>query len=232
VQVAYRVPAPDHARVRELIRGYAERSGTTDLFDDKVIDLLAERTGRNPRRIKRILNSFVLEYRLNPAWRQPPLGSAQLITVILLHQLYPSFYERLVSEDAGVDPILEFLDYADVQAKASNPPPAGDSWWSIVSRTFRAQGLRAPDRSAEERHKLAAHLEQLERRLPDDYPTLARTPAVVSLLAGIGGTETRQAIRSQLISRPLGINPLAGPAAGSEAEAPPESSSAASADAP
>ncbi|MEJ1112259.1 MULTISPECIES: P-loop NTPase fold protein [unclassified Kribbella] len=217
VQVAYRVPAPDHERVRQLIRGYAERSGTTALVDDKVIDLLAERTGRNPRRIKRIINSFVLEFRLNPAWRQPPLGSAQLITVILLHQLYPSFYERLVSEEAGADPILEFLDYADVHAKASNPPPAGDSWWSVVSRTFRAQGLRAPDRSAEERHKLAAHLEQLERRLPDDYPALARNTAFVDLLAGIGGTEARQAVRSQLISRPLGTNPLAGP------ELPPES---------
>ncbi|TCO32410.1 UvrB/UvrC motif-containing protein [Kribbella steppae] len=210
VQVAYRVPAPDHERVRRLIRGYADRSGTTALVDDTVIELLAERTGRNPRRIKRIINSFVLEYRLNPAWRQPPLGSAQLITVILLHQLYPSFYERLVSEDSGADPILEFLDYADVQAKGSNPPPAGDPWWSTVSRTFRAQGLRAPDRSAAERHRLAAHLEQLEQRLPDDYPSLARNQAFVDLLAGIGGTEARQAIRSQLISRPLGTNPLAG----------------------
>jgi ATP-dependent Clp protease ATP-binding subunit ClpA len=208
VQVAYRVPAPDHERVRQLIRGYADRSGTTALVDDKVIDLLAERTGRNPRRIKRIINSFVLEYRLNPAWRQPPLGSAQLITVILLHQLYPTFYDRLISEDAGPDPILEFLDYADVQGKASNPPPAGDSWWSIVSRTFRAQGLRAPDRSAAERHKLAAHLAQLEERLPDDYPVLARNQAFVDLLAGIGGAETRQAVRAQLISRPLGSNPL------------------------
>ena len=206
VQVAYRVPAPDHERVRELIRGYAERSGTTALVDDKVIDLLAERTGRNPRRIKRILNSFVLEYRLNPGWRQPPLGSAQLITVILLHQLYPSFYERLVSEEAGADPILEFLDYADVQAKASNPPPAGDPWWSTVSRTFRAQRLRTPDRSVAERHKLAAHLEQLERRLPDDYPALARNQAFVDLLAGIGGIEARQAVRSQLVSRPLGTS--------------------------
>jgi AAA lid domain-containing protein/KAP-like P-loop domain-containing protein/ClpA/ClpB-like protein/ATPase family protein associated with various cellular activities (AAA) len=208
IQVVHRIPVPDKERIRNLIRGYSERSGTSSLIDDTVADLLAERTGRNPRRIKRIINSFVLEHHLNPGWRRPPLGSAQLITAILLQHLYPQFYDRLVSEESGNDPIGELLDYADVQAKASDPPPSGDAWWAIVSRTFRAHGMAPPERSSSERSRLVSELERLERWLPEGFPTLARNDALIALLRGVGDTQTRLTIRSQLMSRPLGTEAL------------------------
>jgi hypothetical protein len=208
IQVVHRIPVPDKERIRNLIHGYSERAGTSSLIDDTVADLLAERTGRNPRRIKRIINSFVLEHHLNPGWRRPPLGSAQLITAILLQHLYPQFYDRLVGEESGKDLIGELLDYADVQAKASDPPPSGDAWWAIVSRTFRAHGMAPPDRSASERSRLISELERLERWLPDGFPMLARNDALIALLRGVGDAQTRLAIRSQLMSRPLGTEAL------------------------
>jgi KAP family P-loop domain/AAA lid domain/Clp amino terminal domain, pathogenicity island component len=209
VQVSYRVPIPSKDRVNDLIRGYAQRSGTAALIDETVIDILAERTGRNPRRIKRIINSFVLEHHLNPAWRRPPLGSGQLITAILVQHLYPSFYEWLVSDESGEDSIRDFLDYADVRSKAADPPSAGDAWWSKVSRTFRKHSMPPPERSASERDKerLMSDLKQLEHELPQDFPAFARNEAFVALLRGIGDSPTRMALRSQLINRPLGTEP-------------------------
>lgn len=217
VQVAYRVPAPDQDLIRELIRGYASASGTSTLLDDTVIEILAERSGRNPRRIKRIINSFVLEHHLNPGWIRPPLGSAHLITAILLHHLYPSFYEWLAADDSGPDPIGEFLDYADVRTRASDPPPPSDAWWSIVGRTFRAHGMPAPERIGGD--QLTFELEDLEKRLPADFPTFARSKAFIALLRGVGDSTTRLALRDQLVSKPLGTESLAvQPAAYSSAD--------------
>jgi hypothetical protein len=108
VQVVYRVPLPEAEHVKQLILGYAKQSGIADLIDDNVAGILAEGTSRNPRKIKRIINSFVLEYQLDPAWRMPPLGSAQLVRAVLLQHIYPSFYEMLVREDSDKDPIESF----------------------------------------------------------------------------------------------------------------------------
>lgn len=198
VQVVHRVPAPDQNGVARLIRGYAAQAGISMLVDDTIIDILSERAGRNPRRIKRIVNSFVLEHSLNPAWRHPPLSSAQLIAVIILQHLYPQFFERLAG--AGEDPITEFLDYATVRARASDPPST-DIWWATASRVFRRYGAAPPKREAG--LDLTNEVERFERTLPPWFPELALNEALLTLLREIGGTDTRRALRTQLVNRPL-----------------------------
>ena len=203
VQVAHRVQPPDRESVERLIEDYAAQSGTADLIDERIADILAERTDRNPRRIKRIINGFVLEHHLNRAWRTPPLGSAELMTAVLLQHLYPSFYDRVVDESGSADPIGDFLDYADVRAMASAPPDRRNAWWSTVNRVFRNWGLPVPDRSAGRRGGILHELEQLEERwLPPDYPLLARNDAFLALLRGIGDRPTRITFRSTLMGRP------------------------------
>jgi KAP family P-loop domain/Clp amino terminal domain, pathogenicity island component/AAA lid domain len=201
VQVVHRVPAPDQDGIATLIRGYADRAGTAGLVDDTIVDILSTRTGRNPRRIKRIINSFVLEHSLNPAWRRPPLGSAQLIAVIILQHLYPQFYERLTGEGAGAgdDPISEFLDYATVRARAANPSSTTGTWWATASRVFRRYGAPPPNRDAD----LSSHLDRFELFLPPWFPELALNEDLLALLREIGGVETRRALRAQLVNRPL-----------------------------
>jgi hypothetical protein len=203
VQVAHRVPTPDNDAVKRLILGYAERSGTVDLIDEAVIEILSDRTGRNPRRIKRILNSFVLEYHLDQRWKVYPLGSVALLTAVLLQHLYPSFYDWLVREPGSIDPIEEFLDYADVRVRATDPPPRNDGWWSTVSVTFRRNEMAPPVRSPVETGPLLSALEQLEVRLPNEFPRLAFDQAFVGLLKGVGDRSTRRALRAQLVSRSL-----------------------------
>jgi hypothetical protein len=207
VQVAHRVPVPDTDHVHRLIREYATRSGTLALIDKPVAETLAELTARNPRRIKRIINSFVLEYNLNPGWHRPPLGSTELMTTVLLQHLYPTFYDILAREDSGEDPIGEFLDYADVRARASDPPPPGDAWWSTASQTLRRYGMRAPDRSMPNMFA-GWDMQELENLVPEEFRELARSTAFLALLQGVGDPQSRRAVRAQLTSRPLGTEAL------------------------
>ena len=92
----------------------------------------------------------------------------------------------LIDENAGDDPIGDFLDYATLRARAWNPPSGDDAWWSVVSRTFRKQGLPAP-RAAALAVGESLPIDELEKVFPPEYPALARNEAFVALLKGIGG---------------------------------------------
>lgn len=210
IQVAYRVPAPSSNAVRQLIVGYGERSGISHLLDATVIDILSHATGRNPRRIKRIINSFVLEHHLDPAWRRAPLSSTLLITAILLQQLYPSFYSVVLDQSSGDDPVGDFLDYAAVRERAWNPPPADDAWWAAVRRTFQRRGLPAPKPLSVGSGE-GLRVSDLEQSLPVDYPALARDAAFVALLKSVGRPNARKALRAHLLSSPLGSETLTNP---------------------
>ena len=81
-----------------------------------------ERSGRNPRRIKRLINSFVLEYHLNHAWHE--IGVENLVKVIMLQNFYLSFY-RILIDPRGDDPVRDFLAYQDFR---SNIKQHSDEW--------------------------------------------------------------------------------------------------------
>jgi hypothetical protein len=203
VQVAYRLPPPEEAQIRQLVRGYMVQSGTTELIDDSIVEILVTLADRNPRRIKRIINGLIVEYRLNPAWLRAPLGSGLLVRAVVLQHLYTPFYDLLVADKSGEDPIGDFLDYADVCARAADPPAGGHAWWSIASRTFQRRGMPAPERPSTS-DKLMADLKQLEGGITWELQVLARDASFITLLRGMGSKESRQALRAQLITRPRG----------------------------
>ena len=204
IQIAYRLPLPGEDQIKKLIRSYARESGTEELFDGAVTDILAAGTGRNPRRIKRIINSFVLENQLDPSWRRPPLDNWLLVTAILLQHLYTSFYELLVGEHSSPNPIKEFLDYVQVREKALQPPDdSGDIYWDAVRRSCENHRLQLPEEPPIHVDKLTVLLEQLERELPEGFPALARNGAFIALMRGIEEADSSDAFRRQLIKRPL-----------------------------
>ena len=202
IQVAYRMPPPDEEQIRKLIDGYARESGTDSLINKAVADILAEGTGRNPRRIKRIINSFVLEHRLDSAWRKRPLSSVLLVTAIVLQHLHAPFYELLVSEEAGENPIGEFLDYVRIREMRGLPTDGNDPWWTIVRRSFNAHRLQAPE-SPIGTEKLEERLKQLEGQLPESFVALAYNTAFIALLQGVEASGASDALRAQLARRPL-----------------------------
>ena len=204
VQVAYRMPLPDEGQTKDLIRAYACESGTAELINNEVAKILAEGTRRNPRRIKRILNSFVLEYRLDQAWRQPPLGNWLLVTAILLQHLYAPFYDLLVGEHSGPNPISEFLDYVRVYERALEPPrDSDDSYWDTVRRTCKDHRLQLPEEPPIRMETLTALLGLLERELPEGFPALGRNSTFVALMRRVEEADASDAFRAQLIRRPL-----------------------------
>jgi hypothetical protein len=211
VQVIYHLPPPDEAQLNELIEGYALQSGTAALIDGTVSRILIESAGRNPRRIKRIINSIVLENQLNPAWSLPPLNRPQLVTAILLQHLYPSFYDLLIDETSSEDPVGDFLDYVKILGKAPNPPALDDAWWSIAKRIFERYGVHLPETTLGNGHDLMTDIERLEPKLPSNFSALAHNSAFIALLRGIGDSGARIALRSQLMRRPLtaDANPIA-----------------------
>jgi hypothetical protein len=210
VQVTHRMPPPSSVQIDRLIDGYSERSGTANILDESARQVLAERTGGNPRRIKRIINSVVLEHKLNPRWSLPPLSTSQLVRTILIQHFYPSFYEFLIREAPVGDPIQEFLNYAAVRRGAADPPPPEHPWWSLVDRVFLGRGATAPERGADVAKDLLAKLQRLEQEMPHDFPELAHNQTFCSLLSDLGGTMERSALRDLLLSRPLGVQPVEG----------------------
>lgn len=197
VQVVYRVPPPNESELKELIHGYARMTRTEDLIDTAVETILVEGAGRNPRKIKRIINSFILEYQLDPAWPEP----AWLVTAILLQHLYTPFYELLIRDTTLPDPIGEFLTYARLRRELvigtrwDMQGEAGD----VLQHALTVHHLAPPS----DQETGEAALARLEQRLPEEFPGLAASEALVALLNGLGDEEAREALRTRLVNRPL-----------------------------
>ncbi|MFJ1762096.1 P-loop NTPase fold protein [Amycolatopsis sp. NPDC088138] len=189
VQISYRIPAPSPEQALKLVDGYLDRSKTSGLFDKPLKDLIIERSGRNPRRIKRLINSFVLEYHLNRSW--DAIGLENLVKVIMLQHFYPAFY-RLLTNPRNVDLIREFLVYHRFRTEVKQGGQVVPDDWAAF---FASKGLRPPQ-SADE-------LRELEGELPAEYPALATDRDFVALLESFG--ETTESLMEQLQRRPLAV---------------------------
>ena len=101
---------------------------------------MIERTGRNPRRIKRLINSFVLEYSLDPGWAS--FGAEALIIIILMRQFYPDFY-HVIADPTSDDIAAEFLAYYDIKTNSQlGRAPNDDERHFFEAHLVRAPGAR------------------------------------------------------------------------------------------
>ncbi|MER5866008.1 P-loop NTPase fold protein [Kitasatospora sp. NPDC002040] len=173
VQVNYRMPPIDPVQAARLVERYAEQSGTSALLTPPLAALVAERMGRNPRRIKRLINGFVMEYHLDAGWQQ--LGAEGLLRAMLLQQLYPDFHRALVQPGAP-DLVAEFVTYYEVRGVARRRGAELDPA-RAARLTELAERLELDLPGA-----LPSLLEQLEQALPPEYPLLAADRGFVRLL--------------------------------------------------
>ncbi|MFD0569294.1 P-loop NTPase fold protein [Kitasatospora gansuensis] len=173
VQVNYRMPPIDPLQARRLVESYAQRSGTAGLLTPPLAALLAERMGRNPRRIKRLINSFVMEYHLDAGWQQ--FGAEGLLRSVLLQHLYPDFHRALV-EPGSPDLVAEFVAYYElrglVRRGGEELDPAQAAGLTALAERL---DLPLPD-------TWPVVLERLERALPPEYPVLAADRGFVRLI--------------------------------------------------
>jgi len=140
-----------------------------------------------------------------------------LVTAIILQHLYTPFYDLLVDEEAGGNPIVEFLDYVRVRAKLPEPPTdSEDPWWTTVHRLFTAHGLQAPESSPIDTEKLREQLKELEGQLPANFGDLAKINAFVALLKRVEDKEASDPLRAQLVRRPLSTTSIQAVVTGNE----------------
>ncbi|GLY41310.1 hypothetical protein Amsp01_073330 [Amycolatopsis sp. NBRC 101858] len=190
VQISYRIPAPSPEQALKLVDGYLDRSKTSGLFDKPLKDLIIERSGRNPRRIKRLINSFVLEYHLNRSW--DAIGLENLVKVIMLQHFYPAFYRRLTNpRHLGL--VTEFLAYKDFRTEVKQGGTVTPADWAAL---FGSKGLRPPQGGPDELH-------ELEGQLPPEFPALAGDRDFVALLESFG--RATESVLEQLQRRPLAV---------------------------
>jgi hypothetical protein len=190
VQITYRRPAYDEQQMSRLVDYFAGKSETTKLFGDSARQIVVQGTERNPRRIKRLINSFILEYRLDPVLAS--LGAETLISVILLQHFYPEFY-RLLARPQGPDVANEFLTYQGLRSRLQ----LGDSPDESDREFFREHGARPPAVEREDNDAVS----RLEQFLPVVFPGLAKKPEFVQLLSALRSHPDFERLRSRLQSR-------------------------------
>lgn len=207
IQVQYRLPSPDDEAIENLIEGYARASKVPGLLKEEVRTALVKGCGRNPRRIKRIINSFILEYQLSPAWQNAPLSSYYLLIAILLQHLYKPFYDFIIVGDQFDDPITEFLGYAEHRG--------------TLDELRRQPQEHGPERAAPPLHELKKFLAErgvhpsqaeesdpdhlislLDEKFPEIFAKLVDNRRFVALLGSIG-VEIREPFLKQLRFHPL-----------------------------
>ncbi|MBK3575237.1 response regulator [Streptomyces sp. MBT65] len=178
-QTSYRLPVPSEEDIRAYVRHCAERSGVRELLDDALVHLIADRSARNPRRIKRLINGFGLECSLNPVWAG--FESEAVIRTLLLQYLYPEFYRILVASDAlSSNAGQEFLEYYTARRVLSRWIAAESEVWRTTVAAVSGHRLDPPDR--ERPDDWDAVLGRLEEQLPTIYPSLARDRGFVGLV--------------------------------------------------
>ena len=175
VQLVYRLPEIGDGHIDRLLEVYLRASGTHALFDRSVRALTIEQNGRNPRRIKRFINAFILEYALDPEWQT--MGPEMLVRVLMIDVYFPDF-GRLLRSRARRDPVYDFREYVTVRniLRRRSDTQADKN---VVAAAFRSRGI-AP--SALDSPTL---LSDLERELPPSFPGLAANSDFLELLNGI-----------------------------------------------
>ncbi|WP_369036071.1 P-loop NTPase fold protein [Streptomyces adonidis] len=178
-QTSYRLPVAGGPDLEAYVRHCAERTGLRELLDDDLVRLIAERSARNPRRIKRLINGFGLECALNPVWAR--FKSEAVIRTLLLQHLYADFYRLLVAGDGTyAHAAREFLEYRTARRVLSQWAQAAPEAWRTTVDSVTGHGL--PEPQPEDTESWEAVLARLEEELPTAFPALARDQDFVHLV--------------------------------------------------
>jgi hypothetical protein len=204
VQIDYRLPVPDDGQAAALVADLVHRSGTSELLGAAERSLIADRTGRNPRRVKRFLNNFILARRVDPAAGE--FHARESILLRLLAISSPPFFE-LLRASTERDAIAEYLDYVVVHDWARRRPEAAEEQ---VKQVFTRYGIPPPgsQETAEEA------LGRLRQDVAEEIPPLAEDRDFRSLLASFGDAAAREDLIGRLRRRPRPAVTVEGPDGG------------------
>ncbi|WP_210585550.1 P-loop NTPase fold protein [Streptomyces sp. GESEQ-35] len=203
-QTSYRLPAVKDDHVESYIEKSATEAGIGALLDPDLTKLVADGCRRNPRRIKRLINAFVLARGMNPVWGKyrPEIA----FRVLLLQICYPEFYRQLVDQhhEGRRDAVSELEDYRRARRvlRPAGPEAAsGEDWEWVVSYLLEYE-VKQPERSA--RGTWRQSLTELEGKLPNEFGKLSDDPDFISLYDGLMKFSDATKLIESLRQLPLG----------------------------
>ena len=196
VQISYPISVPDEPQAKELLAAQLRESGTTTPFGDaEVRSLVIEHSARNPRRMKRFINNFILRYGLDAEWLE--IGPSDLIRVQVLEMHFPEFV-RLLAERSKRNPVDEFLEYVEVRhtLRHGDGARSGPKWERVVA-AFAAQDQdrKPPDGSDEK------VLDELEREVPEPFSKLVDDADFKALVSSLSQSTQRDKLYDKLARR-------------------------------
>ncbi|MGW3963993.1 P-loop NTPase fold protein [Amycolatopsis sp. NPDC005003] len=184
IQVDHTMAPPEPAPARELARLCARHCGVEQLLGEAELALIVERSQRNPRRVKRFLNTFVLAHQLDS-------GAARLwpdehIKLLLLRLYFPAFFRLLVT-DPQQDVIRQLIELARLRTAllARREPDAEDVAWLCESAGLA--NVHPADALAD-----------LEQHLPEPIVELSKNRDLFTLLWSLGDQERRAGLLDRL----------------------------------
>lgn len=129
VQIVCPLPHPTDEEINELLNRYLAESKTTKHFVDAERKLLIDRNARNPRRIKRFVNRFVLAQQLDP---NVSLEDADALIKLLILETYFNDFARLLRRAPAEKPTMwnplgEFLTYVSARSSLQRRSPNDDA---------------------------------------------------------------------------------------------------------
>jgi CheY-like chemotaxis protein len=187
VQIVFRIPQPTDDEIDGLLTHFMSDSRTTDLFDDAGRKLVIDRNGRNPRRMKRFINRFILDYQLDAVSQD--LDPELLIKLLILETYFPEF-ARLFGTATGKNPIQEFLDFLAAREQLR----MGEDTSEVVQDVFRSYGIAPRDSTQES-------LAQLEQEAPEIFARLARDDDFLSLARSLEGSSDQELLLAKVQRR-------------------------------
>ncbi|RYP89030.1 TIR domain-containing protein [Nocardioides guangzhouensis] len=112
VQFSYGITPPTDDLAQALIDDYLTTANIGGLVESSERNFVIDRSGRNPRRIKRFINNFVLAYQLDQEWRD--IGAESLLRALILQMYYPDAMESIWRR-RGADLFQECLDFVEAR---------------------------------------------------------------------------------------------------------------------
>lgn len=192
IQISYRISRADEKQSEALISHLLEASGVRELLGETERLLVIERSGSNPRRIKRFINNFVLTHELDRRLRE--FDPQSLVRVLLLQMYFPQF-TKLLERPASRDPLEEFLEYGAAR-DALLRRALGGSTGKVIEKAFKNHELAfngsLGDQDPEEL------LRRLEQVVPVEFPSLATSDEFQTLAHSLAASFEWGLIRREL----------------------------------
>ena len=193
VQFSYGINPPTDDLAQELIDDYLTTARIGGLVESSERNFVIDRSGRNPRRIKRFINNFVLAYQLDQEWRD--IGAESLLRALILQMYYPDAMESIWRR-RGADLFQECLDFVEARRLLRGSGAGLDEEeFAVVETVFLSYNLNS------EMIRQATPEETL-RVLQDEVPSIvlkcANDQEFVELARNVGSGGERQRLLQKL----------------------------------